>query len=218
MSTFGILLAGFLTLAIFSFLYKDNPIYRLAEHIFAGLSAGYYVGLVWQSVIIQQLADPISQHWAAMQTGAGGSGHVGQIIMLIIAGVLGVLMFARFFPNMSWISRYPLAFVMGITAGIYLTSELHGRLLAQVSSTFIDLLNPLNIIIFVGVVTTLIYFYFSKEHVGALGVGARVGIWFIMVAFGAHFGYTVMARISLLIGRVQFLFIDCKQALLGLFS
>jgi len=218
MSTFGILLAGFLTLAIFSFLYKDNPIYRLAEHIFAGLSAGYYVGLVWQSVIIQQLADPISQHWAAWQSGSNGSGHFGQIIMLVIAGILGALMFARFFPNMSWISRYPLAFVMGITAGIYLTSELHGRLLAQVSSTFIDLANPLNIIIFVGVVTTLIYFYFSKEHVGVLGAGARVGIWFIMVAFGAHFGYTVMARISLLIGRVQFLFIDCKQALLGLFS
>ncbi len=218
MGTFGILLAGFLTLAIFSFLYKDNPVYRLAEHIFAGLSAGYYVGLVWQSVIVQQLADPIAQHWVAMQAGATDANHGLKLIMLVIAGLLGVLMFARFFPNMSWISRYPLAFVMGITAGIYLTSELHGRLLAQVSSTFVDLSQPVNIIIFVGVITTLIYFYFSKEHVGVLGVGARVGIWFIMVAFGAHFGYTVMARISLLIGRVQYLFIDCKQALLGLFT
>ena len=52
---------------------------------------------------------------------------------------------------------------------------------------------------------SLIYFYFSKEHTGVLGVTARVGIWFIMVSFGAHFGYTVMARISLLIGRVYFL-------------
>jgi hypothetical protein len=32
-----------------------------------------------------------------------------------------------------------------------------------------------------------------------------VGIWVLMVAFGASFGYTVMARISLLIGRVEFL-------------
>jgi ABC-type microcin C transport system permease subunit YejB len=69
-------------------------------------------------------------------------------------------------------------------------------------------LNPLNLIIFFGVLTTLIYFYFSKEHTGLLGGTARVGIWFIMIAFGAHFGYTVMGRISLLIGQVQFILID----------
>jgi hypothetical protein len=62
-----------------------------------------------------------------------------------------------------------------------------------------------SLIVIVGVISTLIFFYFSKEHKGALGGVAKVGIWFIMVSFGAHFGYTVMARISLLIGRVQFL-------------
>lgn len=208
MATFGIWIAGFLTLAIFSFLYKDNPFYRLAEHIFAGLSAGYYLGLIWQSVIVQQLADPMSQHWAGMFSGPDTGTHVKQFIFLIIAAILAMLIFARLFPKMSWVSRYPLAFVMGNTAGIYLTSELHGRLLGQVSATFVNLLDPLGIIIFVGVLVTLIYFYFSKEHTGALGAAARVGIWFIMIAFGAHFGYTVMGRISLLIGRVQFIFID----------
>jgi hypothetical protein len=49
------------------------------------------------------------------------------------------------------------------------------------------------------------YFFFSREHKGALGATARVGITFIMVAFGASFGFTVMARISLLIGRFYFL-------------
>jgi hypothetical protein len=208
MATFGIWIAGFLTLAIFSFLYKDNPFYRLAEHIFAGLSAGYYLGLIWQSVIVQQLADPMSQHWAGMFTGPDTGQHIKQFVFLIIAAILAMLIFARLFPKMSWVSRYPLAFVMGNTAGIYLTSELHGRLLGQVSATFVNLLDPLGIIIFVGVLVTLIYFYFSKEHTGALGAAARVGIWFIMIAFGAHFGYTVMGRISLLIGRIQFIFID----------
>jgi hypothetical protein len=59
-----------------------------------------------------------------------------------------------------------------------------------------------------GVVSTLLYFYFSKPHTGVLGGVATLGIWFIMISFGAHFGYTVMARVSLLIGRVQFLVID----------
>jgi hypothetical protein len=36
----------------------------------------------------------------------------------------------------------------------------------------------------------------------------NIGIWFMMIGFGASFGYTVMARISLLIGRIQFLMTD----------
>ena len=41
----GIWIGGFLTLAIMSFLYKDNPFYKVAEAIFIGVSAGY--GLVY---------------------------------------------------------------------------------------------------------------------------------------------------------------------------
>jgi len=60
----------------------------------------------------------------------------------------------------------------------------------------------------VGVVSVLIYFFFSVEHTGAVGVVSKVGIWFLMVSFGASFGYTIMGRLSLLIGRVQFLLDD----------
>ena len=74
---------------------------------------------------------------------------------------------------------------------------------AQVSNGQVDYF--LTAIVVIGVISTLIYFYFSKEHKGVLGATAKVGIWFIMIAFGAHFGYTVMGRVSLLIGRVQFL-------------
>lgn len=65
-----------------------------------------------------------------------------------------------------------------------------------------------SLLIALGVFTSLFYFFFSVEQKGVLGGVSRVGIWFLMVAFGASFGYTVMARISLLIGRLQFLFGD----------
>ena len=77
------------TLAIFSFLYRDNPVYRVAEHVFAGLSAGYYAGLIFQSVLVQQLWVPL----------AGGN------LWLLFPGALGVLTFARLFPKWSWLSR-----------------------------------------------------------------------------------------------------------------
>ncbi|MEA2031286.1 MAG: hypothetical protein U9N55_06805 [candidate division Zixibacteria bacterium] len=193
-------LVALFTLALFSFLYKDNPVYKLAEHIFAGLTAGYQVGLVWDTVVLQKLWDPMiydSKWW------------------LFIPGILGFLMFSRFTSKYTWISRMPLAFVMGTTSGVFLTTQLHGLVLPAMKSTMLPLGGGgglaaalLAVVVVVGVISTLIYFYFSKEHTGALGVTAKVGIWFIMVAFGAHFGYTVMGRISLLIGRTQFLVND----------
>jgi len=191
-------IVAFFTLALFSFMYKDNPVYKVAEHIFAGLTAGYQVGLIWDTVILQQLWDPM----------------LGGRYYLVIPGILGCLMFTRFSSRFSWVSRVSLAFVMGVTSGIFLISQLHGLVLPQMRDTMIPLVDGgfgaslLAVIVVVGVLSTLIYFYFSKEHVGALGVTAKVGIWFIMIAFGAHFGYTVMGRVSLLIGRVQFLVED----------
>jgi hypothetical protein len=189
----GITVAALFTLCIYSFLYKDNPFYKFAEHVFAGLSAGYYVGLVWHSIIQQQLLGPLFEEHQ---------------LLFVIPAILGLLMFTRFVPKIAWISRISLAFVVGNTAGIVLTQQLHGLVLPQVRNTFTVAMNFSGIVIIVGVISTLIYFYFSKEHKGALGVVAGLGIWFIMISFGASFGYTVMARVSLLIGRAQFLLIN----------
>jgi hypothetical protein len=184
---------AFFTLALYSFLYRDNPFFKLAEHVFAGLSAGYYFGQIFQSVLIQQLWIPLSQDhkW-----------------VLLLPATLGALLFARFVSRFAWLSRLSLAFVIGSTAGISVTQQLHGLVMPQVLSTLMPLTSLSNILFVVGVLSTLIYFYFSKPHTGALGWVASGGIGFIMVAFGAHFGYTVMARVSLLIGRIQFLLID----------
>ena len=43
MDILGAWIAVFLTLAIFSFLYKDNAFYKIAEHLFVGVSAGYWM-------------------------------------------------------------------------------------------------------------------------------------------------------------------------------
>ena len=37
--------AAFLTIGIFSYLYKDNPFYKIAEHLYVGISAGYLLSL-----------------------------------------------------------------------------------------------------------------------------------------------------------------------------
>jgi hypothetical protein len=50
-----------------------------------------------------------------------------------------------------------------------------------------------------------VYFFFSKEHKGITGRMADIGIWVLMVGFGSTFGFTVMSRVSLLVGRFEFL-------------
>lgn len=62
-----------------------------------------------------------------------------------------------------------------------------------------------SLVVVLGVLTVLVYFFFSAEHKGPLKAVSRTGVWFLMISFGAAFGYTVMGRVSILIGRVNFL-------------
>jgi hypothetical protein len=64
------------------------------------------------------------------------------------------------------------------------------------------------IVLFLGVFSTLFYFFFSIEHKGPIKIFSRIGILFLMVYFGASYGFTVMGRLSLLYGRL----LDLKYA------
>lgn len=194
--TIGIWLGAFLTLCIFSFLYKDNPFYKLAEHLFVGISAGYWATLEYHNVFRPNLWDPLTQEGR---------------LLLLVPFAFGIMLFSRFTKKFSWLSRWPMALIIGIYAGITIVGYGSGDLILQIQANLLPLwtdnwftsLN--NILLTVGVITGLIYFFFSKEHKGAFGGVAKIGIWFLMISFGASFGYTVMSRMSLLIGRVDFL-------------
>ena len=64
------------------------------------------------------------------------------------------------------------------------------------------------LLLLAGILACLTYFFFSVEHKGGVGKIARVGIWYLMITFGAAFGFTVMGRIALLAARLEFLFND----------
>lgn len=189
-------IGAILTLMIFSFLFKDNAFYKFGEHLFVGVANGYYIALYWHNSLKPNLYD---------QLAAGN-------LIYIIPLLLGLMYFARFIPKISWLVRIPIGFIIGWGAGISIPAYFQAEVLRQIEGTVVTpetFINPLNgiwaLIVFIGVVCTLIYFFFSKEHKGILGHTSRLGIIFIMIGFGASFGYTVMARVSLLIGRIQFL-------------
>jgi len=219
----GIWIGAVLTMFIFSFLYKDNPFYKIAEHLFVGVSAGYYIILYWWTVIVPNLIEPLWKQLAHRDLWTGQlflparpglfSAELGDYRgWLVIPGILGLLLFSRLFGKIGWLSRWSLAMIIGVYAGIKTTGFAQGDFVAQVQASLQPLWKAgdpaftINSIIFtVGLIASLLFFFFSREHKGTLGVFSRLGVFFLLVGFGAGYGYTVLSCISLLIVRFQFL-------------
>lgn len=213
----GVWIAAFLTLGILSFLYKDNPVYKLCEAIFVGVSAGYwFVSLFWQAIWPKLILN-LQEASRTLST----THNLDQNWLYLFAGALGIMMLLRLVPKIGWISRWPLAFIVGSAAGLYFITYLQSNAINQIHDTLVPLVAsgpgrfffiplPFHVnwdalLIFAGTFTGLVYFFFSVEHRKVAGGMARIGIFFLMITFGASFGYTVMSRMSLLIGRMDFL-------------
>jgi hypothetical protein len=187
--------ALFLTLCIFSFLYKDNPFYKFAEHLVVGVSAGYFTVILYFNAFLPKVWTPVTKQgewWYLLPT------------------ILGIMTWTRFSKKWAWISRFSIAFYMGIAVGVAIPLEMQQRVIRQLSATmlpvhFTNIQGFWNLLVVLGVLCGLIYFFFSVEHKGAVGFAAKLGIWILMIGFGAGFGLTVMGRVSLLADRIQFM-------------
>ena len=235
----GAWLVVLLTLCIFSFLYKDNPFYKAAEHLYVGVSAGYVAvisfwqqvqpnmfGRLWPSRVDVDEGSIFTSVWYAIyeifnfiSTGfglldrsifpEGGIKGFDEIrFIYLIPFILGIFMILRLVPKLGWLARWAIAYIVGMAAGLRFYGFLNSDILIQIKASAIDftsdwgtIINAL--ILFIGTLTGLIYFFYSTEHKGVVGRLSRIGIYFLMIKFGASFGFAVMGRISLLIGRIN---------------
>ena len=65
-------------------------------------------------------------------------------------------------------------------------------------------INNLLFLAILGAVMTYFFFSFEQKNVAVKGI-SKFGRYAMMIAFGAIFGNTIMARMALLIGRIYFL-------------
>ncbi len=205
----GIFVAAGLTLIIYSFLYRDNPLFKFAESLYVGATLGYGAVMTWYLSLKPEVVDPLvfAPHRAAL---------VNALLHRTVPIFLGLLLLTRLSRKHGWLSRYAVTIMVGWGAGIGIPIVIHTYILKQLEPAvrplgggFFPILGSL--VILAGTVAVLFYFFFSVEHKGPAGAVSRVGIWFLMLSFGASFGYTVMGRVSLLIGRVMFLLRDWLQ-------
>jgi lipoprotein signal peptidase len=191
----------FFTLAIYSFLYKENPWFRFAESVYAGVSVGYGVAFD-----LRYLRDQWGGQWSSSGT---------MMLLFGLAVLIGLLWYARFSKQYFFLYRWPLAIIVGTGIGMALRTVIFTQFLQQIRAQantplFVagDMMQTFNnILIAIMVPCVLLYFWFtgvSRESAG-MQIVEKVARYTMMAGFGSAFGYTVLTRMSLLIGRSQYL-------------
>jgi hypothetical protein len=218
------ILGGFLicllTLAIFSFLYRDNPVYKLAEHLFIGIGTAWYTMEYYksgvQSALVEYFRDGVHKLHAtgpdaAMVLGGYPISPAWALAWRSLALVLSIMLLWRLVRRDAWISRWPLALIVGIYAALKMTGETQARLVQQIRETMVAVWHPgatpmditVNLVLVIGLICILAHFIFTFRRARVLGGMSRVGVVVLMLAFGARFGFAILGRIALLIERVS---------------
>jgi len=176
-----------ITACIWSFLYKETIFYRLGEKAFIGIAAA------------QTLCTGLQAVWAQNIVRVTGGDY-----LLIIPMLLGLSYLLRLSPTYRWISRYAIAILLGVGMGMAVrvapwTFE------QQVTSLFMNLTQPNNIIIIIGALTTVFYFIFMRKPGSVPDTISKIGRGFLMVNFGAIAAGVLLTRMTYLTERVHFI-------------
>ena len=216
----GIIVGLFLTLSIFSYIFGDNGLFRLATHIFIGVSAGYLALISWTNIIWPKLLAPAA-NW---------DGTTNTILPITVPLVLSLMLLGKLVPKLSTIGSPVMAYLAGAGAAVAIGGAITGTLIPQVISTINvgdlssfmkekDLFWPQIIegaIIIAATISTLIFFQFSarKGTSGELKRGAgiesiaRIGKFFIAITLGALFGGVLTAALSALVERWHWIYLS----------
>lgn len=192
MDFFGLWVAAILTLCIYSFLYKDNPFYRFAEHLFVGISVGYGIVIAIHQGVIPLAWEPLAEAFDGLWIEITGdvtpeSRQALWGLFRIIPIFIGLLFFARLSPTYTWLIRYPIAILIGFGAGVTIPDVLQANIFKQTQGTVApfdridEIVDPTTletvhtfdpsflgtagaVLMVIGVLCTISYFLFSVEQ------------------------------------------------------
>jgi hypothetical protein len=202
----GALLGFVLTIFTLSYIWGDNVLFRIATHLFVGVAAGYVTIVVIHNVILPHLFWPFLE------------GDRSEKIFAILFLILSVLMLTKISPRLNTLGNPAIAYLVGVGAAAAIGGAVIGTIFPQVSKS-IDVFFENNIfdafLIFVGTLSTLLYFQFGIRRKNNddeepqrpiwMDTISKIGQFFIAVTFGALFSGVYLAAITALIERASFL-------------
>lgn len=211
----GTLLGFLFTILVFSYLFSDNPLFRLTLHLFIGVAAGYAAAVAWHSVIKPKLIGPLI------------AGTTQERLLTILPLLLCALMLMKISPKTARFGNPAMAYLVGIGAAAAIGGAVFGTIFPQVGGAInafdIDAarqagLDPIRrltdaFVMLLGTVTTLLYFHFGTLTRGGqrgqrnlvINILSIVGQVFVAITFGAMFAGVYTAAITALIERLYFL-------------
>ena len=197
----GILVPAVLTLGVFSILFRENPVFRAIEHLAIGLAAGYAVVISLHSGLVPRVISALSRFSVLNAV----------LLALPLAAGIGIIMGSM--GRRSRLGSLGVAGALAISAGLALPPVVQSLVLEQMRATMV----PIGLATVAGfnalvlafcVLSTMAYFSFTREPTRVRGLLAILGLYTLMISFGATFGYMVMTRFNLLIGRFLFIMRD----------
>lgn len=222
--TLVIWVGALVTLAVFSYLARDNPVYRIVQHAALGSAVGIGLVVLWRQVLYPRWALPIADSMHALGRALAGEGpaEAGQLtgLLWILALVPGSLWYFQLSRKWVGLSTLITGLFVGAAAGLAIKNQIL-LTLPQVSAS----IRPLgladadghvtaasvatwanNIVFLVMLLAALLYFFFTIPTGQAVLRGPlRLGRLTIMLCLGGLFGGTVMTRVAYLLERLTFL-------------
>lgn len=209
----GLALGFLLTILIFSYLMGDNPFFRLAIHIFIGVSAAYVAVITINNVLIPRLILPL----------INGTGQ--ERLLSIILLIPSLFLFLKITP-LRRAGNWAVAILVGIGAAAAIGGAITGTLFPQILGT-INSVDPTaytittnrwdqainGIIIVIGTITTLIYFHFGTQDIPGqtderqplIESISIIGKVFIAITFGALYAGVYLSALAALVERLSFI-------------
>ncbi len=226
----SVLLGGIATLAIFSFLVRENAFYRFFEHVFIGLAAAVLPVLTIRDFLWPKILEPmLGLDIVVYPDGTVSEPYQPLYLLYLIPMAFGSLYYFIYSKRHAWLARLVIGFSLGLSGALAIRG-FFAEALPQIVGSFKPLIvyingnfsaaESFNNVLFVATLLLVFnYFFFTFGKEGSIqGKIAPLGRPLLMVCFGAFFGSTVMARLSLLVERVQFIVRDWFSTILQIFG
>lgn len=195
----GAVLGFFFTVALLTYIIGDNPVYRVALHLFIGVSVGYVTLVVIYQVLGPRLFEPLL------------STDPVATVLAVVPLVLFLFLIFKLAPGTSALGNVGVAYLLGVGAAVAVAGAITGTLLTQIESSWTpnagNLLN--HVVILAGTVLTLYYFQFWVRGRTATGEAERLpfvqfvselGKGFMVITLGAIYGGMILSGLAVLGG------------------
>ncbi len=199
------IVAVVLTLMVLSRIIGDNPLFRIAQYLFVGVSLGYAFVVLYHQVL-----------WPAVARVLNNLDRTDELWIVVTPFALGLLLLPRITgrQRLSWLANIPLALLFGAGAALAVGGALIGTLAPQLRDTVqpagVELSQLIgSVVLALGVILTLSYFYFTGRRDTGMGQfisgSGQIGRWLLMVTFGFFLAGALRTYLAALIERVGFL-------------